>query len=63
MQEKPKEDAEICKSEHAPADDEDNWSVDQERRSYYYDDAHGYEKYDPEYDEESTKEGNRDGVG
>ena len=43
MQEKPKpEDVER----------EDNWSKDQKERGYYYDDAHGYEEYIPESDEE-----------
>ena len=27
-----------------------NWSDDQQSREYYYDDAHGYEKFDPETD-------------
>lgn len=27
-------------------------SDDQEERSYYYDDAHGYQEYDPEEDDE-----------
>ena len=26
------------------------WSEKQRRRSYYYDDSYGYEKYDPEND-------------
>lgn len=30
---------------------EDSWEEDQEKRGYYYDDAHGYEKYEPEDDE------------
>ena len=28
------------------------WEEDQKRREYYYDDAHGYEEYDPEADDE-----------
>jgi hypothetical protein len=31
--------------------DADTWSEDQKRREYYYDDAHGYEVYEPEEDE------------
>lgn len=27
---------------------------DQAERKYYYDDAHGYEEYDPEADDEQT---------
>jgi hypothetical protein len=30
----------------------DNWAEDQQERGYYYDDACGYETYDPEADEE-----------
>lgn len=30
---------------------EDSWEEDQEKREYYYDDAHGYEVYKPEEDE------------
>lgn len=32
--------------------EKDVWSEDQKKRRYYYDDAHGYETYDPEMDEE-----------
>jgi len=31
----------------------DSWEEDQEERSYYYDDAHGYEVYVPEDEEDS----------
>ncbi len=31
----------------------DSWEEDQEKRGYYYDDAHGYEVYVPEEDEDS----------
>jgi len=31
---------------------EGNWSEDQREKSYYYDDAHGYEIYNPDEDEE-----------
>ncbi len=27
--------------------EESSWSKDQQERNYYYDDAHGYEDYDP----------------
>ena len=40
MQEKPK-----------PEDKSDSWAEDQKDRGYYYDDAHGYEKFDPEAEE------------
>lgn len=28
------------------------WAEDQKERSYYYDDAHGYENFDPASDDE-----------
>lgn len=30
---------------------ESSWSKDQQERSYYYDDSHGYEIYDPDKDD------------
>lgn len=33
-----------------------SWADDQEKHRYYYDDAHGYEKYDPDKDEEECEE-------
>jgi hypothetical protein len=32
--------------------DKDTWDKDQLEKSYYYDDAHGYEIYNPDEDEE-----------
>lgn len=32
--------------------EESSWSKDQQERNYYYDDDHGYQKYDPEDDSE-----------
>ena len=32
----------------------EDWVHDQEERGYYYDDAHGYETYDPDEDEEGS---------
>ena len=29
-------------------DEQGNWSDDQREKSYYYDDAHGYEIYNPD---------------
>lgn len=34
-----------------PPKEKPNWADDQRERGYYYDDAHGYEQYDPEKDE------------
>lgn len=30
----------------------DSWEADQKEHDYYYDDSHGYEKYEPEDEEE-----------
>ena len=35
--------------------DKSAWSDDQRENSYYYDDTHGYEIYNPEDDEDSEK--------
>jgi len=32
-----------------------SWSEDQQKRGYYYDDAHGYETYEPGKDEEDDQ--------
>ena len=39
----------LCKERDA--DKQGNWSADQRDKSYYYDDAYGYEVYDPNEDE------------
>ena len=52
MQKKPKENEAL---DEEIEDKNDSWEEDQERRSYYYDDAHGYEIYDPE-DEDSEED-------
>jgi len=33
----------------------ENWAKDQQDRGYYYDDAHGYEKYCPEEDDDESE--------
>ncbi|MDQ4122583.1 MAG: hypothetical protein M3209_14185 [Acidobacteriota bacterium] len=40
----------------SPEAEEANWEGDQKRRSYYYDDAHGYEVYNPDEDDEEENE-------
>ena len=35
-----------------PAENEGAWAEDQRDHGYYYDDAHGYERYEPEKDGE-----------
>ena len=49
MQEKPKESAN--EPEKSPGPD-DTWERDQADRGYYYDDAHGYEVYCEDDDED-----------
>jgi hypothetical protein len=39
-------------------DDSDSWAEDQKERGYYYDDAHGYEQYEPEDEEDDPEETN-----
>lgn len=35
---------------------EKTWARDQQKRSYYYDDAHGYEIYNPDEDDDEDEE-------
>lgn len=44
MPKTPKEDSKEFNETVEPPD-KDRWSEDQNERGYYYDDAHGYEKY------------------
>jgi hypothetical protein len=55
MQEKPKVDAGDV-NVPAKTPDKAAWAEDQKSRSYYYDDAHGYQTYDPEEDEDASDE-------
>ena len=34
----------------------ENWAEDQQDRGYYYDDAHGYEKYCPDGDDDESED-------
>ena len=36
--------------------EDDTWSKDQREKSYYYDDAHGYEIFQPEDDETENED-------
>lgn len=47
MPEKPKKEKESARD-----DKDSSWEKDQKEKSYYYDDACGYEDYDPEKEEE-----------
>lgn len=37
------------------AEEKDSWGEDQKERGYYYDDAHGYEVYVPEEEDDSSE--------
>lgn len=39
-----------------PEPDPSTWEHDQKRHEYYYDDAHGYETFVPEDDEEPAED-------
>ncbi len=59
MHEKPMED-EKREEEKKVAYKKTRWSDDQQNHEYYYDDAHGYEDFDPREDDELTKETDTD---
>lgn len=40
----------VCDEKKDEEPDPSTWGEDQKRREYYYDDAHGYEKYEAEND-------------
>ena len=40
------------KPKDSESDEKDSWSEDQKAHGYYYDDAYGYEEYDPDKKEE-----------
>ncbi|MBK8466606.1 MAG: hypothetical protein IPL32_12310 [Chloracidobacterium sp.] len=46
MPETPKEKRDIEKEKNVERE-KDSWREDQKKHEYYYDDAHGYEEYDP----------------
>jgi len=58
MPEKPKEkndkekEQDVLPETRQKIGDEDSWSSDQRERSYYYDDSHGYEIYNPDEDDD-----------
>lgn len=35
--------------------EESSWSKDQQEKSYYYDDSHGYEVYDPDEEDDDDE--------
>ncbi|MFN2502564.1 MAG: hypothetical protein ABR530_11225 [Pyrinomonadaceae bacterium] len=54
MQRKPKEQAGE-KKDKRPPENEQTWEEDQRKRDYYYDDAHGYEVYKPETNDDESE--------
>ncbi len=62
MPEKPKEENDKEKEieqllENKPeTGDKDSWTQAQRERSYYYDDAHGYEIYNPDDDDDEEED-------
>lgn len=54
MPKTPKEKTKPDKCE-AKENEKDSWGDDQNTREYYYDDAHGYETYDPREDDSDSE--------
>ncbi|MDQ3180436.1 MAG: hypothetical protein M3Q33_07945 [Acidobacteriota bacterium] len=54
MPEKIKEEIEI--EENCQIDDKFAWSKDQQEKSYYYDDSHGYKVYNPDEEDDENDE-------
>ena len=50
-----KSQTETHRAEQKETGGETDWSKDQQEKSYYYDDAYGYEIYDPDEDDDDTK--------
>lgn len=49
---KRKEKIESPKEKEPESGEKGNWSEDQRKKSYYYDDSYGYEVYNPDEDDE-----------
>ena len=54
MPETPKDKPNAAKDKK-DATEKASWSEDQKKHEYYYDDAHGYETYDPNEDRDDEK--------
>ena len=52
MPETPKKKRDV---DNQKSDEKDSWREDQKERGYYYDDAHGYEVYVPEEDDDRSE--------
>ncbi len=46
--------AEEVPPERRETDEKGNWSEDQQKKSYYYDDSYGYEVYVPDEEDEEN---------
>ena len=55
MPEKPKKEKET-ENKKPETGDKSSWSKDQQEKSYYYDDATGYEIYNPEEEDDDDRE-------
>ncbi len=42
--------------ENCAPDDKSAWSKDQQEKSYYYDDSHGYKIYNPDEDDDEDED-------
>lgn len=57
MPEKPPERKDAPKESEKPVDEKpETWEQDQREKSYYYDDSHGYEIYNPDADDDEDDE-------
>lgn len=45
-----------CEPDAAVSEKDPTWAEDQKKHSYYYDDAHGYEDFDPSEDTDDEDE-------
>lgn len=54
-----KEKNKAIKSQNPETDNKDSWDEDQKKRGYYYDDACGYEVYQPDEEDEDLEQTNR----
>jgi hypothetical protein len=54
MGDTPKTDGDCSKTKTEPVE-EPTWERDQKEHEYYYDDAHGYETFDPEKEDDDEE--------
>lgn len=51
-EDEPEPSKENCAENSAEKNENGTWSEDQRKKNYYYDDAYGYEVYNPDEDDE-----------